>query len=64
MEIRKEGDSNDLRDANVPPSHEQHGSIEKTEINLNGVAKTLLITLVARAYDFSSTQPILRDAYA
>ncbi|KAF9889049.1 hypothetical protein FE257_008026 [Aspergillus nanangensis] len=39
--------------------------MDKIEVTrLNGVAQTLLVPLVARAHDFSSPRPILRDSYA
>lgn len=43
---------------------EQNEAPKKTKVDLNGVAKTLLLTLVARAYDFSTPSPILRDPFA
>lgn len=36
----------------------------KEEVKLNGVAKTLLVTLAARACDFRAPTPILGDPYA
>ncbi|PIG84676.1 hypothetical protein AARAC_001974 [Aspergillus arachidicola] len=56
--------ANTTMDANALPSSEQHRLAKKAKVDLNGVAKTLLITLIARAYDFSVPRPILGDPYA
>lgn len=45
-------------------SDQQQEQLPKVEVDLNGVARTLLVTLVARAQDFSAPQPILGDAHA
>lgn len=45
-------------------SGQHQGKLPKVEVDLNGVAKTLLVTLVARAQDFSAPQSILGDAHA
>ncbi|OGM48260.1 hypothetical protein ABOM_002113 [Aspergillus bombycis] len=64
MVIDQDDDPNNTRGANVLPSSEQSTVTKKAEVDLNGVAKTLLVTLVARAYDFSTPRPILGDPYA
>ncbi|OJJ01808.1 hypothetical protein ASPVEDRAFT_651346 [Aspergillus versicolor CBS 583.65] len=39
-------------------------TVTKEEVNLNGVARTLLVTLAARASDFRAPTPVLGDPYA
>lgn len=43
---------------------EATSATRKAEFKLNGVAKTLLTTLVARARDSTAAQPVLHDPYA
>ncbi|KAJ5610603.1 S-adenosyl-L-methionine-dependent methyltransferase [Penicillium lagena] len=48
----------------IPVSCQQPGNNEKIAIKLDGVAKTLLIPLIARVYDNTLPLPILGDPYA
>ncbi|KAJ5811578.1 S-adenosyl-L-methionine-dependent methyltransferase [Penicillium riverlandense] len=48
----------------TPLSGQQTGNNEKITIKLDGVAKTLLIPLIARVYDNNLPEPILGDPYA
>lgn len=52
------------KDTTPPVSCQQTGNNEKIAIKLDGVAKTLLIPLIARAYDNTLPVPIIGDPYA
>ncbi|CAL5873298.1 uncharacterized protein PFLUO_LOCUS7569 [Penicillium psychrofluorescens] len=52
------------KDITTPLSCQQTGDNEKIAVNLEGVAKTLLIPLIARAYDNTLPGPIVGDPYA
>ena len=64
MVVDQDDDLDRTSGAYVLPSSEPSMMTKKAEVELNGVAKTLLVTLVARAYDFSTPRPILGDPYA